>query len=257
MTATLILVGAFAKQRLVEMTRYAFDTVASLVMMYVLFIVIFFGVRGLGDITEGQTLSTIILGFNVWALLAFAYSSVATSLLAEAQVGTLEQLAMSPRGLLGTVLIKFWVTFVFVIVQIAVLLVAAMATAGRWLHIDIVSVAPLVIVTAAAILGIGLVMGGLVLVFKRVQAVSSLMQFALIGLVALPVDQVAAVKFVPISLGFHLLNRVMVDGDPISAIPLGDLAILAGSSGVVLMFGIAVFKKMEAICRDRGLLGQY
>lgn len=257
MNDTVVLVNAFARQRWIEMTRYAFDTAASLVSTFLLFLVIFFGVRGVGGVTEGQTLSSIVLGFNVWALLAFAYSSVASGLLVEAQTGTLEQLAMCPRGLLGTVLIRSWVSFLFVIGQIAILLTAAMAATGRWLHMDIASILPILLVTAAAILGIGLVIGGLALVFKRVQNVSSLVQFGLIGLVAIPVEEVAAVKFVPISLGFDLLNRVMVDEIPITDIPAGDLGILAVTAGIFLTIGIVIFKRMESIARDRGLLGQY
>lgn len=257
MTERIILATAFARKTWIELKRYAFDTVASLVSTYLLFLVVFLGVRGVGGVTDGQTLSSIILGFNIWALLAFAYSSTSSGLVSEAQTGTLEQLAMSPHGLLPTVLVRFWVSFVFVLAQIAILLVAVMASTGRWLHFDGVSITPLVLVTATAILGLGLVMGGLALVFKRVQNVSSLVQFGLIGLIAIPIDQVAAVKVVPISLGFHLLSDVMVDGVSIGEIPAGDLAILAVTTAVFLMIGVAIFKKMESISRDRGLLGQY
>lgn len=256
-TASVIVAKGFAKQHVIEMTRYAFDTVAGLIMMYVLFVIVFFGVKGVGGVTEGQTLSSIVLGFNVWALLVFAYSSVATVLLAEAQTGTLEQLAMSPQGLLRTVLIKFWVSFVFIILQVTALLIVAMATTGRWLHVDVLSIVPLLLMTAAAILGIGLVMGGLALVFKRVQHVAAMLQLVLIGLVAAPVDQFPIVKLVPVSLGYNLLSSVMVDGLSIMALPLQDLGLLLTGAGVYLLLGFAVFRKMEAIARDRGLLGQY
>lgn len=257
MAPSVILARAFAKQHVIEMSRYAFDTVAGLVLMYALFVIVFFGVKGVGGVTEGQTLSSIVLGFNVWALLVFAYSSVATGLLAEAQTGTLEQLAMSPQGLLRTVLIKFGVSFVFILLQITTLLIAAMATTGRWLHVDLLSIVPLLLVTAGAILGLGLVMGGLALVFKRVQAVSAMLQLVLLVLVAVPADQFPIVRLVPISLGYKLLNNVMVDGLSIAAIPVQDLLLLLGSTGVCLLLGFGVFKKMESIAKDRGLLGQY
>lgn len=257
MTATLILMRAFAKQIWIELTRYAFDTVSSLVAMYMLFLVVFFGIQGVGGVTEGQTLSSIILGFNVWVLLMFAYSSVASGLVGEAQTGTLEQLAMSPHGLLNTVLIRFWIAFLFVFIQITILLNLAMVTTGHWLHLDLLSVIPLLLMTGTAILGIGLVMGGLALVFKRVQNVSGLLQFGLIALVAAPVDQFPALKLVPVSLGYQLLNRVMVDEVAITDLPAGDLGILVGGAAVFLLVGALIFKAMEARARDRGLLGQY
>ena len=257
MMARLIMMRAFAKQIAIEMSRYAFDTVASLVAMYLLFLVVFFGIRGVGGLTEGQTLSSIILGFNVWVLLMFAYSSVAAGLVGDAQTGTLEQLAMSPQGLLSTVLVRFWVSFVFIFAQIAILFTLAMVTTGRWLHLDMLSVIPLLLLTGTAILGIGLMMGGLALVFKRVQSVSSLLQFALIALVVAPVDRLPILKIVPVSLGYQLLNGVMVDDVSITAIPAGDLGLLLAGTCIFLFIGIAVFKMMESTARDRGLLGQY
>lgn len=257
MTATIIMMRAFARQIWIELTRYAFDTVSSLIAMYLLFLVVFFGIQGLGEVTEGKTLSSIILGFNVWVLLMFAYSSVSAGLVGEAQTGTLEQLAMSPLGLLKTFLVRFWVGFLFVFVQITLLLNLAMLTTGHWLHMDVVSVVPLLLITGAAILGIGLIMGGLALVFKRVANVSGLLQFGLIALVAAPLDQFPLLKWVPVSLGYQLLNRVMVDGVPISAIPIADLVRLLGGAAVFLLLGVVVFKAMEGAARDRGLLGQY
>lgn len=257
MRASIILTKAFAQQAWIQMTRYAFDSIASLIGMYLLFLTLFFGVRGLTDVTEGATLSSLILGFNVWVLLAFAYSNVAGGLLGEAQTGTLEQVAMAPCGLLAAVLIRFWVAFAFLIVQIALLLVLAMTTTGVWLHFDVVSVVPLLLGAATGILGIGLAMGGLALVFKRMQNVSALVQFGLVALVAVPVDRFPLVKFVPISLGYQLLRKVMIDEVPITAIPVGDLAILFASAGVFLLLGVVAFQRMEAIAKDRALLGQY
>lgn len=257
MRARLIMMRAFAKQAVIEMSRYAFDTVASMVAMYLLFLVVFFGITGIGGLDEGKTLSSIVLGFNVWILLMFAYSSVAGGLVGDAQTGTLEQLAMSPQGLLSTVLARFWVSFLFLFVQITILLGAAMLTTGRWLRFDLSGVAPLLLITGAAILGIGLVMGGLALVFKRVQSVSSLLQFALIALVVAPVDKFPILKLVPVSFGYQLLNDVMVEGVSITDVPIGDLALLVLGTVAFLSVGIVVFKMMESAARDRALLGQY
>ena len=257
MMAAVILTKAFAKQAYIEMTRYAFDSIASLVGMYVLFLTMFYGIRGLGDVSEGATLSSLILGFNVWVLLSFSYGTVAGGLVGEAQTGTLEQVAMARSGLLGAVLIRFWVAFLFFVVQITLLLILAMATTGQWLRLDVVGVAPLLLGSATAVLGIGLAMGGLALVFKRMQNVSGLMQFALVGLVAAPVESLPWVKYVPISLGYQLLNKVMVEEVPLSAIPLSDLGILFAGAAVFVLLGVAVFKRLESMAKDRGLLGQY
>lgn len=257
MRSTLILVRAFAKRYVIEIRRYAFDSVAALLLMYILFVVVFFGVRGIGVDVEGRTLSAIVLGFNVWALLTFAYNSVANGLIGEAQTGTLEQLAMSPRGLLGTILTQFWVAFAFITFQITILLILAMATTGRWLHVDVLSIVPLLLLTVVGVLGLGLAMGGLALIFKRVQSVSAMVQMGLLALVAVPVSQLPIAKLLPVSLGYQLLNDIMVDGVTITSLPVQDLGILLVTSAMYLLLGIAVFKRMEAAARDRGLLGQY
>lgn len=235
------------------MSRYPFDTIGALVALYLLFLILFLGVRAMGgDMTERH-----VLVFSAWVLLAFAYSSVAIGMVEEALTGTLEQLAMSPRGLLGAILIDFWVKAVFFILQVAVFLILAMATTSRWLHVDILSTLPLLLTTMTGVLGVALVMGGLALVSKRVAGVSALVQLAIVLLVAAPVDTFPVLKLLPITLGYHLLEAVMVGGRSIVDLPTHDLALLLLTAAAYLVIGVAVFRKMDVRARDRGLLGQY
>lgn len=242
-----------------ELSRYAFDSVVVLVMTYVLFLVVFFGAKSIGGnvIAQADTLSSIVLGFLIWALVAFAYSDISQGIIQEAQAGTLEQLAMSPAGLSTILMMNSGVMLISHVVQMSVVLVLAMWTSGRWLELDLVSIAPLLILTLMGVVGVGFAIGGAALVFKRVAGLSSLLQLAFVGLIVAPLDRIPALALLPLTLGYDLLNQVMVDGVSIFDIEVRDILFLSLNSIAYVLLGLAAFRGMERIARGRGLLGHY
>ncbi len=56
-----------------------------------------------------------------------------------------------------------------------------MATTGKWMNLDFVSLVPLLAITLLGAYGFGFALGGLALVFKRIQALFQIMQFVFIG----------------------------------------------------------------------------
>lgn len=84
--------------------------------------------------------------------------------------GTLEQLAMSPLGFGRVLLSRLAAAFLFDLLVMLLFLLLMMASTGKWLHLDLLSLLPLLLLTMAGVLGIGFIMGGLALVFKQIQA---------------------------------------------------------------------------------------
>ncbi|HEV2756629.1 MAG TPA: ABC transporter permease [Actinomycetota bacterium] len=259
MRPRLVLAGALMRRHVVELSRYAFDSVVVLLMTYVLFLVVFFGAKSIGGnvISRADTLSSIVLGFLIWALVAFAYSDISQGIIQEAQAGTLEQLAMTPAGLSTVLMMNSAVMLISHVLQMSVVLVLAMWTSGRWLEMDIVSIAPLLFMTLMGVVGVGLAIGGAALVFKRVAGVSSLLQLAFVGLIVAPLDQIPALALLPLTLGYDLLNQVMVDGVWIGDIAPRDILFLFLNSVAYILIGLGAFRGMERIARGRGLLGHY
>ena len=257
MSAT-VLYGAWFRRSMIELRRYYFDTVSGLVTIYGFFVILFLGARAFGGDTPGfgTKLSGVVVAYALWALTIFSMSTLTFELTQEAQLGTLEQLGMSPFGLAHVLIARVFTNLAVYFAMMSVLLVLMMATTGRWLNIDVVSVLPLLLLSLAGILGVGFVLGGLAIVFKRIQQALQVIQVVTIALVV-PIDGVVWMKYLPLHWGSVLLRRVMVSGDSIFAIPAGDLLFLLANSALYLVGGVAIFRLFERAARERGLLGHY
>lgn len=250
---------ALLKVHFIESGRYLLDTVMQLVLGYVFFLTLFMGVRLVGGsgATSGENLAAIVVGMIVWLTALRAFRGVAGRLSSEAAQGTLEQLAMSPVGLSAVLLYQALVQFTIQIVQVGVLLTVIMATTGKWLHLPILSVLPLLFLTVAGAQGIGFAMGGMALVFKRVSSVFLLFQYIFIALVAIPVSAHPVMRYLPLSWGAYLIRRVMADGASLFSLPIGAVLLLIANTAVWFGLGFGVYKLFENVARERGLLGHY
>jgi len=255
----LILLKAILKQEFIMMKRYLFNTIAGLTTIYILFLLIFLGARALGGGAPGfgATLDGIVVGFLVWTFAIFAYSEFAQGMLREAQEGTLEQLYMSSIGFTWVSVFRIISSFLLMLSFNIVLLVLMMATTGRWLHLDVVSLLPLILLTLAGVYGIGFAIGGLALVFKRIQSFVGIFQFAMVGLIAAPIDRFEFLRFLPLAEGNRLIRQVMTEDISIFQLPATDLLFLLANSVFWFGLGFLAFKLLENVARDRGLLGHY
>jgi ABC-2 type transport system permease protein len=228
-----------------------------------IFFVIFYGAKFIGgnNPSFGGTLEGIVMGFMLWSFVIFAYSDLTWDFIQEAQQGTLEQLYMSPLGfgwvsvsyVLSFLLINFTITFGMFFIM--------MAVTGKWLHLDFLSLLPLMLLTIWGVYGFGFLMGGLALVFKQVQAVFQVFQFVwlLFVLAAQPsiMESFPIVKFLPVTWGTHLIGNVLLGGQSLYQMPLFDILFLALNSAIYFGLGYMGFKMLEKTARDRGLLGHY
>jgi ABC-2 type transport system permease protein len=254
-----VLYGAWFRRNFIEVRRYYFDTLSGFLTMYAFFLVLFFGARLFGGSSPnfGQTLSGMVVSYGVWALTMFALGSLTFELTQETQLGTLEQLSMTPYGLPRVLTARVFTNTAVYFGWFVALLVLMMATTGKWLRLNPLSTLPLLIVTIVGVIGVGFVLAGLAIVFKRVQNAIQIYQVALIGLIIAPIDRVPALKYMPLSWGSELLRRVMVEDASIFRMPVGDLVFLAVNSLFYFAAGIGAFKLFERTAREKGLLGHY
>lgn len=256
---TLVLVLAMFKRYAIELRRYAFNTLSMLASFYLIFLMLFLGIRTFAGGNEqfGSALPGMVVGFMVFYLTVYAYAELSWVLIAEAQQGTLEQLSMSPLGFGRVLIARIFAALGFRVVIMFGLLLLMMATSGRWLSVDLATIVPLLVFTVASVQGIGWVMGGLALVFKQIQASLGILQFIFVALIAAPVEQFPGVKFLPLSWGTELIRRAMINGTALWQFPAADVALLAVNGVAYFGLGFLVFKLLERVARDRGLLGHY
>ena len=95
-----------------ELSRYKFNTITNLLIFYILFMVMFSGIRGFGislgvsPIAMGDNLEGFIVGYFLWTIIVVAYSDIAYSIVDDANKGTLEQLNMSNISLSKILIVR-------------------------------------------------------------------------------------------------------------------------------------------------------
>lgn len=241
------------------MRRYLFNTISGFLTLYIVFLLLFFGAQTIGGagFQTGDTLEGLLIGYLVWMFAILAYQDMAWSISMEAEIGTLEQLYLSPSGFAwvnGSFLItRFIVNLLFISLFLAVMLL----TSGYRFYLDLISLLPLVLVTVIACYGFGFMMGGLALVFKRIQASFQILQFIFVAFIAVPINQFSWVRYLPLAMGNNLLRQVMVDGIRLWQFPAADLLTAAAVGIGYFLFGLLIFSRCIAIARDRGLMGHY
>lgn len=106
-------------------------------------------------------------------------------------------------------------------------------------------------------LGLGLVMGGLNVLYKRISNVLNILQFAFIGLISAPVFDLPWARVLPLVQGSAMLQRAMVDGTHLWEFDPLTLAVLVGTSVFYLALGYVVFSLTTRRARRLGVLGDY
>ncbi|MEF8874120.1 MAG: hypothetical protein V5A88_05560 [Candidatus Thermoplasmatota archaeon] len=250
-----IIFYSVVKKYFIERKRYFLNTLMTIAGIFILFMLVFFGLRSFEAGTK--TLQGTIIGFAMWIFAVMAYSEMSWGLLQEARDGTLEQLYLTPSSFRRISAYRVLGSFIFQFVLFLVFLVIMMVATGQYLTLN-PGVVILVGLTLLSIYGIGYIMGGLSLVFKKVQAGNQILQFLFILLLVLPtITDHAILYFVPISWGNLLINRMMVDGLTLLDFTLFDYAILLLNSFSYLIVGLVIFTLMEKTAKKRGLLGHY
>ncbi|MFZ5924361.1 MAG: ABC transporter permease [Bacillota bacterium] len=176
----------------------------------------------------------------------------------ESDVGTLEQLCLSPVGLPALIGARCFADTL----RLAFLLIAALA-----LSCPITRLVPSLVATLAAallmnagMLGVGLVIGSLTLVFKRTGFVVNLASIALLPLALSPLDGLPrlaqhAASMVPLTHAVRICHAALGEA-PLSALRAGVTGLFV-SGTIWLCVGMGVFAAAEKFARVKGLLGKY
>jgi len=249
------LLAAETMKNIAEMRRYLFDTLSAVVIFYIIFLAMFFGLKGL---TKGQvspeTLDHMIIGYILWTFAMTSFQSTSYKIYEESQRGTLEQLYLCSLGMEWTLIFRLILDFIFSFFFSAVMLFITMLTTGRWLSIDIPYVFFVLLLSLPALWGIGLAFGSLSMVFKKTTAFMQIITFGLIGAVSLNGYPVKLVTLIPFTAGATTIRR-SITGAP--SFPASWYLTIALISLVYLTAGIVIFKVFEREARKKNLLNQY
>lgn len=253
------LLAGVIREEIALLKRYPFNTVSAVATMYIIFLMLFFGAKsavGMG-VDLGDSISSLVVSYWVLVITTVSFQQFGFYLSEQAKVGTLEQLYLSPYGFGWIACGKMLGVFTYNVAVSAPFLFLLMLTTGKWLHVDLLSVVPLVLANVLQAYGIGFLLGGLTLVHKRMEALFQLVTMLLVACIALPTALSPWVRLLPLNVTWRLLRTVMAEGVSIGALPGSDLAFVAIQTLTLFGLGWIAYLACEKSARRRGALGQY
>ena len=244
----------------IQFRRYPVEAIGGIVITTSIFYGLFLSTRYIAGpgLQLGDRLDSIIIGYVLWTLVVFIMFDIAVGLQYEAQTGTLEQLFLSKFGATKVFLIRTLASLVLQLVLNLSILLLIMVLTGSHLDFPPTLLLPLVTVLMGAY-GIAFTIGSLALLLKRVQQLLGIFQFALLFLLATPIETwVGPPRFLaqllPMSPGAGLLRDLMARGE---SLDLTRLAFAFFNGAVYFSLGLLIFRLAEREAKRRGVLSGY
>ncbi len=283
----LLVMKAEIVRSFIIMRRYWFRTLTGMIIGYGMLMVLIAGFiysrpemeEGLNRFEDPAAATNFVLGFII-GMFAFGVVGMFTQgLQGMAATGVLEQLCMSPHGLVVNFMAQTLVGAVTSIVSSGIMVFAVTWSVGGMLHWDTIPVLVLLTLTFFNLVGFGFMVGGLVLVFKQVGQVAIILRMGLFALAVFAREEILDQPW-PVAVILHLLpitdaticlKYVLIKNQMVTvAGPNGETTETFQSvflyppfywlivSCVVWTFiGITVFRFMEDYSRSKGTLGSY
>jgi hypothetical protein len=278
---------------LIIMRRYWFATVIGILIGYGMLMALILGFMRstdeTGDTNVAQEVGTALeskaadrgfavdatesaLGFML-GMFAFGIVGMFTAgLQGMARTGELEQVCLSPHGLVTNFLARSFVASVNSIFTWCILLVLISKTLKSEIHLDFVPLVALLFLTYFNLIGFGFMMGGMVLVFKQIGQVAMIIRLAFIGIPLFVSDRIYAwdvqanpfllvvrglLHAVPSADAAICLKLVLVSGEGMAIFAHPSFYWLIGNGVLWTGIGIACFRFLEDWSRQKGTLGAY
>lgn len=240
--------------------RYPLQAASGLLLTLILFMTLLAGIRYVaGPMSQfGDRLDTMIVGYVLWNTLVFAMGEIASGVEGEGRIGTLEQLFLSPLSGTRIFLVRALAGQTVVLVLNLGILGILLLVTGTRLHFPAALLLPLATAVSACY-GIGLSLGALALVYKRVAPIIQMSQFALIALIMVPFETWHAGSanpffLLPLVPSAALLRDLMARGQALDPFVL---AVAAANAAVFLSLGAVLFHVAERAVKRQGMLGSY
>ena len=206
----------------------------------------FLGIKVVGNPEQmGENSAFVIVSMFLWFLSLMAMQGIGWEITTEANTGTLEQLYMSPVPA-WIILLSPMIGTVFTnIIIMALVLILSMFTAGRWLSFDVVTLIPLFIFLILCMLGVGFMVAGLALIYKQINALLQIAQFAFFALVSVPITLSQWLEFLPVVRGSSMIRMSMTEGKHLLDFATSDWVLLILNAVVYFIAGVMVYKLAE------------
>jgi ABC-2 type transport system permease protein len=242
--------------------RYPVEGIGKLVMLFLLFRAITWGgnmiapTLGGEAFTRGQT--ERLVGYTFFFLVAVVMQNGANLIKQESELGTFEQVYLSPVGLAYIILCRSISGVAANLVPMTILFSFTAWTLSLSITEVSVSIPFILILGSMGMQGIGFFLSGVALIFKRIQVIVNLLTLLLLAISVLPSSQMTGnlevlTSWFPFTQAIKLLANSLL-GQPLVS---RQLVILSLSSAALFIAGYLFLTWLEKIALDKGLIGQY
>ena len=240
---------------LAELKRYFFDTISGVVVLTMLFLLMFYGIRFFAgpDLGDGS-LDSLVIGYILWLLALMGYQKISYLIREETERGTMEQLYLCSFGIEWPLIIRTFLESIYNLILCFAVLLCCMLITGIRLDINFLHFVGVLLISLPSLWGLGLILGSLTLLLKKIGIVSQFMQFAMIGLVAVNAYPINVFSFLPFASGATTIRAAIVHG---TEFPLYWYVMILAINLVYFFAGVIVYKSVERLARKRNLLCQY
>ncbi|HEY9761123.1 MAG TPA: ABC transporter permease [Trichocoleus sp.] len=248
------------KRTWTQFIRYPAEVIGGIIIITSVFYGLFLSAKYMAgpSMGFGDRLDAVVVGYVLWSLVLYIVNDIAIGLQSEAQTGTLEQVFMSPFGAPQVFFARAVASLALRLTLILGILLILMGITGSRLSFPPTLLFPLVTLLLAAY-GLAFVMGACALIFKRVQQVLGVFQFALLFLIAAPTEEWTGTARwlaygLPMLPSTGLLRNLMARG---VALDWGMLGIAIANGLIYFGLGVALFSWAEREAKRRGMIGGY
>lgn len=240
--------------------RYPIPNIAYATITFIIFYGLFLGGQYLAGPVAlmGSRLDALVVGYIVWSLSLSALADISLSLQEDMQTGTLEHIYLSPYGPTRIYLIRGMARLLINVGITLTVTLLIMFSMGHWLQWRLLAF-PAALVTLVSAYGFSMFFGGLTLLIKRLGGLMGLVQFMLLYLVLMPIENKPLVVqvlsgLIPIAPTVALLRQVLSETGEIQSF---NVWLAVGNALLYMVAGLFIFRKADRMMRMRGSINQY
>lgn len=254
------------KRTFIYTKRYWLDFSAGFGMMYILFLGLYYGISKAEILPTRSVVDFLLTGYLVWCIFGMnAIVQISSEIMTESSEGTLEQLYMSPLGIVKILFCRMIGGIVRGIVVFIIMVLGIFIATGKFLtFIQVWLIIPLLL-TLIGLYGAGFILAGLSLIFKRIQTLLGVLLWGLffcsgavfpLKLIP-PIIQIFG-YLLPLTQGLKVLRMMVIDQKSlIYVFQTGDLGLLILNSSIYFTCGLLIFKLADKFARNQGIIGHY
>ncbi|WP_062353887.1 hypothetical protein [Bacillus kwashiorkori] len=255
---SLTLLKANLIREAILLKRYLPNTISMILTFYLIFLGMFFGIQVVGDPSSTEVSTQyVIVNYIFWYLAMATMSGIGWTVTNEVTLGTFEQLYMSPLGAWRILLARIISTTFIELITITAMLFISMLTAGTWLNLDFLSIAPILMITIIGMFGISFMIAGMAVIFKQIASFLQISQFLFMGLTFVPLSVAPYLVFAPVVQGVDMVREIMINNVALTDFSIFEYITLSLNSLVYFAIGIIVFFRCEKVAMEKGILGQH